>query len=168
MIALPLLRDIKPRAAKADARPSLEVVPRRRRWPALLAGLASLLVFLGLLGAAVFHTQLAERQLTIDQLERQVQEERARFDELRRDRAVLRSPQRIADEATALGMVPGETSRFIQVDPMLLAIQLAAAGATDDDIAGLLERTVAAKWAGHGINEVHFIRPRRSMSQIGG
>ena len=35
----------------------------------------------------------------IDQLERQVQEERARFDELRRDRAVLRSPQRIADEA---------------------------------------------------------------------
>ena len=41
----------------------------------------------------------------IDQLERQVQEERARFDELRRDRAVLRSPQRIADEAAALGMV---------------------------------------------------------------
>ena len=26
----------------------------------------------------------------------------------------------------------------------------------------------AAKWAGHGINAVQFIRPRRSMSQIGG
>ena len=41
-------------------------------------------------------------------------------------------------------------------------------GASDDEIAAVLERTVAAKWAGHGINQVHFIRPRRSMSQIGG
>ena len=27
---------------------------------------------------------------------------------------------------------------------------------------------VHAKWAGHQINQVHFIRPRKSMSQIGG
>jgi hypothetical protein len=92
-----------------------------------------LAVMAAMLGAAVFHTQLAERQLEIDQLERQVQEERERFDELRRDRAVLRSPQRIADEATTLGMVPGETSRFVQVDAMQLAMQLAAAGVTSDD-----------------------------------
>ncbi len=45
---------------------------------------------------------------------------------------------------------------------------LLRSGADDDDIAAVLERSVAAKWAGHGINEVHFIRPRRSMSQIGG
>jgi hypothetical protein len=86
-----------------------------------------------MLGAAVFHTQLAERQLEIDQLERQVQEERARFDELRRDRAVLRSPQRIAAEAIALGMVTAETGRFVQVDPMQLAMQLAAAEVIRDD-----------------------------------
>ena len=42
------------------------------------------------------------------------------------------------------------------------------AGATDDDLAALLRSTVAAKWAGHGISEVTFSRPRRSMSQIGG
>jgi len=86
-----------------------------------------------MLGAAVFHTQLAERQLEIDQLERQVRAERTRFDELRRDRAVLRSPQRIADEAKALGMAPGETSRFVEIDPMQLAVQLAASGVTADD-----------------------------------
>jgi cyclic pyranopterin phosphate synthase len=45
---------------------------------------------------------------------------------------------------------------------------LLRSGASDDDLAAALERTVAAKWAGHGINQVHFIRPRRSMSQIGG
>ena len=42
------------------------------------------------------------------------------------------------------------------------------AGASDDELAALLRSTVAAKWAGHGISEVTFSRPRRSMSQIGG
>jgi cyclic pyranopterin phosphate synthase len=41
-------------------------------------------------------------------------------------------------------------------------------GGGDDDLARLLEAAVAAKWAGHAINQVHFIRPPRSMSQIGG
>ena len=41
-------------------------------------------------------------------------------------------------------------------------------GSSDDVVAAALERTVAAKWAGHRINQVHFIRPRRSMSEIGG
>lgn len=45
---------------------------------------------------------------------------------------------------------------------------LLRAGADDDAIAAALERSVAAKWAGHQINQVHFIRPRRSMSEIGG
>ncbi|MGH9136157.1 MAG: GTP 3',8-cyclase MoaA [Acidimicrobiales bacterium] len=42
------------------------------------------------------------------------------------------------------------------------------AGGDDDELAALIERTVAGKWAGHGITEVRFIRPARSMSQIGG
>jgi cyclic pyranopterin phosphate synthase len=41
-------------------------------------------------------------------------------------------------------------------------------GASDDDLAAAIEGCVAAKWAGHAINQVQFIRPRRSMSQIGG
>ena len=45
---------------------------------------------------------------------------------------------------------------------------LLRAGATDDEICDLLERAVGAKWAGHGIGTVDFIRPARSMSQIGG
>jgi len=42
------------------------------------------------------------------------------------------------------------------------------AGATDDDLAAIVERAVGAKWAGHSINQVHFIKPKRGMSQIGG
>ena len=41
-------------------------------------------------------------------------------------------------------------------------------GATDDDLAGAIERAVGTKWAGHQIGQVNFIRPNRSMSQIGG
>jgi cyclic pyranopterin phosphate synthase len=45
---------------------------------------------------------------------------------------------------------------------------LVRGGASDDDIAAAIEACVAAKWAGHSVNQVQFIRPRRSMSQIGG
>jgi cyclic pyranopterin phosphate synthase len=40
--------------------------------------------------------------------------------------------------------------------------------ASDDDIEQLLRRAVGQKWAGHRIGQVAFVRPRRSMSQIGG
>jgi len=41
-------------------------------------------------------------------------------------------------------------------------------GGTDDDVAEVIRRAVGAKWAGHAIGNVQFIRPRKSMSQIGG
>ena len=41
-------------------------------------------------------------------------------------------------------------------------------GGTDDDIAAAVEAEVGRKWAGHSIGQVTFIRPNRSMSQIGG
>jgi GTP 3',8-cyclase len=41
-------------------------------------------------------------------------------------------------------------------------------GASDDELSAIIEGAVAEKWAGHQINQVHFIRPSKSMSQIGG
>ena len=41
-------------------------------------------------------------------------------------------------------------------------------GTTDDAIEALLRHAVGEKWAGHNIGQVSFVRPRRSMSQIGG
>ncbi len=127
--------------AERRTAPSLRVVEDRSRWPAVVGTALLFVVMAAMLGAAIFHTQLAERQLTIDELEREVQAERSRFDELRRDRALLRSPQRIADEALLLGMVRGDASRFIEIDPTLLAIQIATAGATDDDVSRVIVET---------------------------
>jgi cyclic pyranopterin phosphate synthase len=41
-------------------------------------------------------------------------------------------------------------------------------GGTDDDLAEAIATDVAGKWAGHSIGQVHFIKPARTMSQIGG
>ena len=41
-------------------------------------------------------------------------------------------------------------------------------GGSDDDLSAAIESEVGRKWAGHSIGQVHFIRPDRSMSQIGG
>ncbi len=45
---------------------------------------------------------------------------------------------------------------------------LLRSGASDDAISAAIEECVGTKWAGHAINQVQFVRPRRSMSQIGG
>jgi hypothetical protein len=141
MIALPLLRDSPSRQTKPTAKASLTVVPRRRRWPAVLVSLVWSLIFLGLLGAAVFHTQLAERQLRLDRLDRQVVAERERFDELRYERAELRSPVRLAAAASELGMRRGRATTFVSVTPEAVARQLAAAGPIGDNAVRIVIHT---------------------------
>jgi len=46
--------------------------------------------------------------------------------------------------------------------------EILRAGGSDDDLSAAIEACVTAKWAGHAIGQVHFVRPGRSMSQIGG
>jgi GTP 3',8-cyclase len=41
-------------------------------------------------------------------------------------------------------------------------------GASDAELADAIAGAVGTKWAGHRIGQVNFIRPERSMSQIGG
>jgi GTP 3',8-cyclase len=45
---------------------------------------------------------------------------------------------------------------------------LVRGGVDDDEVAREIERAVGTKWAGHQIGQVQFIRPKRTMSQIGG
>jgi hypothetical protein len=107
----------------------------------MLAGFAWSLVFVGLLGAAVFHTQLAERQLRLDRIDRQVAAERERFDELRYERAELRSPVRLAAAASELGMSRGRATTFVAVTPDAVARQLAAAGPIGDNAVRIVIHT---------------------------
>ncbi len=93
---------------------------------------------------------------------------------------------RYLDGAGTVGVIPSVTKPFCgdcdrvrltadgQLRTCLFAtdeFDLRAAvrrGETDDDLARRIEAAVATKWAGHRINQVNFVRPNRSMSQIGG
>jgi hypothetical protein len=119
----------------------LRIVPRRRR-AAGFAVFLSVLVAAVMLGTAVLHTQLAERQLEIDRVERAVDEAQQRFDVLRRQRAELRAPTHLAAEASRLGMVPsGGDGDFVAVDAWTMAQAIAASGSapTPDDALRALE-----------------------------
>ena len=93
---------------------------------------------------------------------------------------------RYLDGGGEIGVIPSVTQPFCdscdrirltadgQVRNCLFAVDefdvraVLRAGGDDEQVSALLERAVGAKWAGHAIGQVHFIRPRRSMSQIGG
>jgi cyclic pyranopterin phosphate synthase len=90
------------------------------------------------------------------------------------------------DGAGEIGVIPSVTRPFCdscdrvrltaegQLRSCLFAVDevdlraLVRGGASDDDVADAVRRCVAGKWAGHMIGQVTFVRPRRSMSQIGG
>jgi hypothetical protein len=116
----------------ASPPPQLSIVPRRRRAAGFAVALSILLAGL-MLGSAVLHTSLAERQFEVDRLEQSVADAQERFDALRRARAELRSPTRLSSEATRMGMHPAATSQFVPVDGLTVALAIAAAGEVLDE-----------------------------------
>lgn len=138
------------------ARPSLRVVPivRRRRAASVLVVLFVTLSGL-MLASAAFSANLAPRQVEIDQLDRQLRAERERYGQLRRERAELRSPARLVEAASALGMVTAADSTFLEIDPDVVAtvqrasgvVDVAAMSAAEEefDRLGSVKRTVAVQ-----------------------
>lgn len=123
---------------RSPARPQLEVLPGRRRI-ASLAVVLGVLVSSLLLGVTAFQTSLAERQLHLDEVERRVEAAQATYDRLREQRAVLRSPERLALEAAGLGLVPGRGTEFIAVPPDVVAAVTASSSGIDPDVASSVD-----------------------------
>jgi GTP 3',8-cyclase len=107
-------------------------------------------------------------------------------DGLRPDPAAPAESYTYADGAGRVGVIASVTRSFCgscdrvrltsdgQLRNCLFAVRetdlraLLRGGASDEDVAAAIEGEVGRKWAGHSIGQVHFIRPARSMSQIGG
>jgi cyclic pyranopterin phosphate synthase len=94
---------------------------------------------------------------------------------------------RFADGAPgAIGVIPSVTEPFCdscnrlrltsdgQLRACLFSLEetdlrsAVRSGCSDDDIEALARSCVAAKWSGHRIGQADFVKPGRSMSQIGG
>jgi len=135
VMARPMIRTT--RGVTLASRPQLTVVPRRRR-TARLVTLAALLVSLLMLGAAAFQTQLARRQVQLDQIDRQIRSARADFNSLRAQRSELRSPERLATSGGALGMTDAPKTEFIEIDPAVVAeVEQSAGGVFDPGTASV-------------------------------
>ncbi|MCU1364780.1 MAG: hypothetical protein JWN39_419, partial [Ilumatobacteraceae bacterium] len=57
-----------------------------------------------------------------------------RYDVLRRERAELRSPNRLAVEAKRLGMSPAQSGDFMTIDPSVVASVMASASGLPDSV----------------------------------
>ena len=106
---------------QATSRPSLALVPRRRR-AASIAVVMSTLVVLSMLGAAAFQTQLAKRQLQLDQLDSNMSSSREQYEVLRRQRSELRSPARLNEIATTTGMKAADDTGFTVISSEVYAL----------------------------------------------
>ncbi|MEI7618153.1 MAG: hypothetical protein WCK14_05980 [Actinomycetota bacterium] len=125
-----LPRDGARRAApvtQRTPRPELQVVPRRRRTASIMA-LGCMLLFAMLLGTVALQTRIAQNQLALDKTDHAVKVARERYDLLRRARAELRSPNRLAVEANRLGMVPADKGEFMTISPATVAHLMATSG----------------------------------------
>ena len=130
LLAGPLARDAARRPAPVAPRrprPELLLVPRRRRTASIMA-LGCMLLFAMLLGTVALQTRIAQNQLALDKTDRAVKVARERYDLLRRARAELRSPNRLAVEADRLGMIPADKGEFMTIAPATVAHLMATSG----------------------------------------
>lgn len=134
----------------AQMRAELRVVPLRRRTARRITAVAAT-VFVMMAGAAAFQAQIARRQIELGDLDARLAEAADVYDTLRRQRAELRSPGRLAQEATALGMAPGSRNEFMAVTPDAVAVVLQSGGALAESTPlselSELERVAAVKAA---------------------
>lgn len=108
-------------------RPGLVAVTNSRRYARAMVSLFVGLCMVSIL-VLLLHTRIYDRQAVIDRYDRGISTSLANINELRAERAELRSPRVLAVRASGLGMVPGEESEFAVADPMLLAQVIALSG----------------------------------------
>lgn len=130
VLARPMVRST--RGVVSAPRPQLTVVAPRRRRNARLVAIAAFFASSLMLGAAAFQTQLARRQVELDQVNRQIRAARNDFNDLRSQRAELRSPNRLAASGAAMGMTTVANTEFLDISPeVIAAVQLSAGGVFD-------------------------------------
>ena len=100
--------------------PVLHLVQRRRRVLRWFALSMTVLFMLGV-GAAWFQTQLARRQVLLDDLDRQVRVESERYDTLRLQRGELLAPAALMTNAINAGMEAPSTDEYLTLNADILA-----------------------------------------------
>ncbi|HEX6148987.1 hypothetical protein [Nocardioides sp.] len=113
------LRARMPRIAEAAVeRARLRVVPRRQARAARVpfVALVSLVLLGGVIGLLLFNTSMQQAAFATTALEQQASTLTARQQILEMELDVLRNPQRVAERAQAMGMVPSGTPAYLLLE----------------------------------------------------
>lgn len=106
----------RPARARPDvpSRPALRVASYTRS--GRVATFAVLATIFTLVSAVVFHVILAQGQLQLDSLSRDISAARREYEQRRLETSILASPERIIQEAQRLGLVmPPDPPTYLQV-----------------------------------------------------
>jgi hypothetical protein len=82
----------------------------------------------------MFQTVIAQQQLKLDKITTEVRLARFHYDELRQQRAELRAPDNLREQAMLLGMSQGVAASFSEIPSDVVAMVLAATGSMDKEI----------------------------------
>ena len=113
------LRSRMPRIAEAAVeRARLRVVPRRRTKAARVpfVALVTLVMLGGVIGLLLFNTSMQQAAFATTALEEQAATLTAREQTLEMELDVLRNPQRVAEQAQAMGMVPSHSPAYLELE----------------------------------------------------
>jgi len=103
-----------PPTARPDHLRVVAPAERRRRFSPLAAVILTAALFALLLAVAVAHTVLVEGQVRLDELDQQLVQEQARYQDLRQEVAELEAPTRIVGAAEEQGMVTPDDLVYLQ------------------------------------------------------
>lgn len=87
-----------------------------------MAGLAVVSLFGVLFALAAFQTKLAQDQLELDRLQREIRSAQLDYERLRGEVARLEAPESIVAAAQALGLVPPDPAAITYVTPTPQAV----------------------------------------------
>ncbi len=134
------------RIQKKTAQQGLSVIVGRRRFSRLIVFpwvIYLLLIAVAFVGLSYAQTSMNRGAVTLEELRQEISTQEARTAQLRLEIARLRSPDRIIEEATALGMgtpsVPLQTVEAIEVErtlavPYLAIIETGSSAGDPDEV----------------------------------
>lgn len=126
------LPTFSPRPEQTE-RPRLVVVEQtERRYLKIMSVVGVIAVVL--MAVVILRVHMAQQQMRLDRLNYDISRARLHFDELRAERASLQSPENLIAEARKMGMLPGRSTRIVDIPASVAAEVAATVGKVDEDV----------------------------------
>lgn len=117
------------RTPERESDSHLRVVPQpetKRRSVTSRATIVAFGICTFISAVVIFQATIAEQQLRLDALTRDLRMAESNYDKLRQERAELEMPSRLREEAVMMGMYQGFSSKFLEVPPEVVAEVMAS------------------------------------------